>query len=115
MAKRISSLVESLKTSRVHRKLDTRLRILGLEIMDLLVVMGIAATNNLFLGRTSFAPIFVLLLPLVLAIILYFIKRNKPENYLLHLLKYLTSSGFYSAGSVNEQIELKKKILIAKN
>jgi len=107
--------MEALRTSRVHRKLDSRLKILGLEIMDLLAVMGLAATNNLFLGRTSFAPVFVILMPLSLAVVLYFVKRNKPENYLLHLLKYLSSPGFYSAGAINTKLEEKRKALIAKN
>ena len=106
--------MEGLKTSRVHRKLDARLKILGLEIMDLLAIMMLAAVNNLLLGRLKIAPVFVILVPAVLAAVLYIVKRNKPENYLLHLLRYLSSPGFYSAGFKNENIEEKRKALIAK-
>lgn len=103
-----------LKTSRVHRKLDTRLKILGLEIMDLLAIMMLAAVNNLLLGRLKFAPAFVIVIPAVMAAVLYIVKRDKPENYLLHLLRYFSSPGLYSAGLQNEKLEEKRKVLIAK-
>lgn len=106
--------MEGLKTSRVHRKLDTRLKILGFEIMDLLAIMMLAAVNNLILGRLKFAPVFVIVIPAVLAAILYIVKRDKPENYLLHLLRYLSSPGFYSAGLKNEKLEEKRRNLIGK-
>lgn len=98
----------------MHRKLDTRLKILGLEIMDLLAIMLLAAVNNLLLGRMKFAPVFVILVPLIMAAVLYIVKRDKPENYLLHLLRYLSSPGLYSAGLKNEKTEEKRRILVAK-
>ena len=106
--------MEGLKTSRVHRKLDARLKILGLEIMDLLAIMMLAAVNNLLLGRMKFAPVFVILVPAIMAAVLYIVKTDKPENYLLHLLRYLSSPGLYSAGLRNEKLEEKRKELIAK-
>lgn len=106
--------MEGLKTSRVHRKLDTRLKILGFEIMDLLAIMMLAAVNNLILGRLKFAPVFVIVFPAILAAVLYIVKRDKPENYLLHLLRYLSSPGLYSAGLKNEKLEEKRRNLIAK-
>jgi hypothetical protein len=106
--------VEGLKTSRVHRKLDTRLKILGFEIMDLLAIMMLAAVNNLILGRLKFAPVFVIVIPAILAAVLYIVKRDKPENYLLHLLRYLSSPGLYSAGLTNQKLEEKRRNLIAK-
>lgn len=106
--------MEGLKVSRVHRKLDTRLKILGFEIMDLLAIMMLAAVNNLILGRLNFAPVFVIVIPAILAAVLYIVKRDKPENYLLHLLRYLSSPGLYSAGLKNEKLEEKRKVLFAK-
>lgn len=105
--------MEGLKTSRVHRKLDTRLKILGFEIMDLLAIMMLAAVNNLLLGRVRFAPVFVIVIPSLLAAVLYIVKRDKPENYLIHLLRYLSSPGMYSAGSKNKKVEGKRSHLIA--
>ncbi len=106
--------MEGLKTSRVHRKLDTQLKILGFEIMDLLAIMMLAAVNNLILGRLKFAPVFVIVIPTLLAAVLYIVKRDKPENYLLHLLRYLSSPGLYSAGLKNEKLEEKRRNFIAK-
>ena len=106
--------MEGLKVSRVHRKLDTRLKILGFEIMDLLAIMMLAAVNNLILGRLNFAPVFVIVIPAILAAVLYIVKRDKPENYLLHLLRYLSSPGLYSAGLKNEKLEEKRRVLFAK-
>ncbi len=106
--------MDGLKTSRVHRKLDTQLKILGLEIMDLLAIMLLAAVNNLLLGRMKLAPVFVIAIPSIMAVVLYIVKRDKPENYLLHLLRYFTSPGFYSAGLRNEVMEEKRRSFIAK-
>jgi hypothetical protein len=106
--------MEGLKTSRVHRKLDTQLKILGFEIMDLLAIMMFAAVNNLLLGRFKIAPIFVIIIPAILAAVLYVVKRDKPENYLLHLIRYKFSPGFYSAGLKNKILEEKRRSFLAK-
>lgn len=105
--------MEGLKTSRVHRKLDARLKILGLEIIDLLAVLMLAAISNLFLGRVKLAPVFVILIPSVLAVTLYFVKRNKPEGFLLHWLRYIATPGVYSAAENNQKIEEKRRRFIA--
>ncbi len=105
--------METLKASRVHRKLDAKLKIIGFEIMDLLAILMLAAVNNLFLGRTSFAPVFVLVIPSILAVGLYLVKRNRPEGFLIHWLRYVTTPGVYSAAQVNRSIEEKRRRLIA--
>lgn len=82
--------------------------------MDLLAIMILAAVNNLLLGRIAFAPVFVIVIPAILAAVLYIVKRDKPENYLIHLLRYFSSPGFYSAGLKDDQLEEKRKELVAK-
>jgi len=104
--------MSGLKSSRVHRKLDAQIKIIGLELMDLIAVLMLAAISNIFLGRTSFAPVFVLGIPTLLAIILYFVKRDKPEGYLVHLFRYISSPGFYSAAKSDENLESKKEKFI---
>lgn len=47
-----------LNTSTVHRKLDAKFKIGGIEAADLFSVLLAAAVLNLFLGRFSFGPIF---------------------------------------------------------
>ena len=88
-----------LNTSTVHRKLDAKFKIGGIEATDLLSVLLVAAVLNLFLGRMSFGPLFIFGLPGILFFVLYFGKRGKPEGYLLHALKYYLSPGELYAGS----------------
>jgi hypothetical protein len=87
-----------LDTSTVHRKLDAKLKIAGLEAPDLLFVLIFAAVMNLFFGRTSLALPLVIVLPSILLGVLYIGKRDKPDGYLLHLLRFYLTPGFYSAG-----------------
>lgn len=91
-----------LNTSTVHRKLDAKFKIGGIEAADLLSVLLAAAVLNLFLGRFSFGPIFIFGIPGLLFFVLYFGKRGKPEGYLPHALKFYLSPGELHAGSKEE-------------
>ena len=100
-----------LEQSTVHRQLDTKLKVLGMEALDLLLVLLFAGVMNVLFGQTALALYLVFLLPLVLAFGLYLGKRGKPAGYLLHLLKFRTTPGFYSAGQVGElETQRQKKI-----
>lgn len=87
-----------LKTSTVHRKLDAKFKIGGIEAADLLAVLLLAAVMNLFFGRMSFGPLFIFGFPTILFFALYFGKRGKPDGYLLHAVKYILSPGELWAG-----------------
>lgn len=87
-----------LKVSTVHRKLDARFKIGGIDATDLLAVLFTAAVMNLIFGRLSFGPIFIFGIPAVLFFVLYFGKRGKPDGYLLHAIKYYLSPGELWAG-----------------
>ena len=91
-----------LERSTVHRKLDAKFRVGGMEATDLLVVLIFAAVLNLFLGRLSIGPIFIFGLPGALFCALYYGKRGKPEGYLMHAIKYFTSPGKLRAGERSE-------------
>lgn len=91
-----------LDTSTVHRKLDAKLKIAGLEAPDLLSILIFAAIMNLFFGRSGFAPLFVVVLPLIGLAILYFGKRDKPEGFLIHLIRFYFAPGFLSAGEESQ-------------
>ena len=91
-----------LEQSTVHRQLDTKLKVLGMEALDLLLVLLFAGVMNVLFGQTALALYLVFLLPLVLAFGLYLGKRGKPAGYLLHLLKFGTTPGFYSAGQAGK-------------
>jgi hypothetical protein len=87
-----------LKTSTVHRKLDAKFKIGGVEATDLLSVLLLGAVLNLIFGRLPFAPIFIFGLPGLLFAALYFGKRGKPDGYLMHGLKFYISPGELHAG-----------------
>lgn len=87
-----------LKTSTVHRNLDAKFKIGGIEAADLLAVLLTGAVMNLIFGRLSIGPIFIFGVPGVLFFALYFGKRGKPEGYLMHALKFFISSGELRAG-----------------
>ena len=98
-----------LETSTVHRNLDAKMKVMGLEALDLLSVLIFAATMNLFFGKTAFAPVLVFLLPALALVILYFGKKNKAENFLVHGLRYLLTAGFYSAAALCKDEDRKKE------
>lgn len=87
-----------LRTSKVHRNLDAKFKIGGVEAADLLAVLLTGAVMNLIFGRLSIGPIFIFGVPGLLFFTLYFGKRGKPEGYLMHALKFFISSGELRAG-----------------
>ena len=87
-----------LNTSTVHRKLDAKLKIAGLEAPDLLSVMIFAAIMDLFFGRTGLALPLVVVLPSVMLLGLYIGKRDKPDGFMVHLARFYLTPGFLSAG-----------------
>ena len=90
--------MSELRASKVHRNLDAKLKIVGLEIHDLLFVLLTASVMNLLFGRTRLALYLVFLLPAFMAAVLFLVKRNKPDQYLVHWFRYVLSPGFFSAG-----------------
>lgn len=97
-----------LEKSIVHRKLDSKLKIVGLEIHDLLFVLLFAAIMNLIFGRSVLGFYLVFVLPSLMAIVLYIAKRNKPDNFLIHYLRYYLNSGTLSAGENGKHFKLKQ-------
>ena len=87
------------KTSTIHRNLDAKFKIGGVEAADLLAVLISGAVMNLIFGRLSIGPIFIFGVPGILFCALYFGKRGKPEGYLQHALKFYVSSGDLRAGA----------------
>lgn len=93
-----------LKTSTVHRNLDAKFKIGGIEAADLLAVLLTGAVMNLIFGRLSIGPIFIFGVPGILFFALYFGKRGKPEGYLMHALKFFISSGELRAGECEDLV-----------
>lgn len=92
-----------LKTSRIHRRLDAKMKVGGIEAADLLVVLILTSILNLILGQIPFGPIFIFGIPALLLVVLYFGKRGKPEGYLLHAIRFHLSDGDLAAGGTEEK------------
>ena len=104
----------SLNTSSVHRKLDAKLKIAGLEAPDLLFVLIFAAMMNLFFGQTSLALPLVIVLPVVMLLGLYFGKRDKPDGFMIHLARFYLTPGFLSAGEESKFEDNMRKPIFGK-
>ncbi|MGE3263350.1 MAG: hypothetical protein AB7K68_16335 [Bacteriovoracia bacterium] len=103
-----------IQTSSIHRKLDAKLKIAGLEAPDLLFVLIFAAVMNLFFGRTSLALPLVFALPAVMLVTLYIGKRDKPDGFLVHLARFYLTPGFFSAGEESKFEEKMRKTIFGK-
>lgn len=92
-----------LDRSSVHRKLDAKFKIGGMDAADLIAVLLLAGVMNLFFGRMSIGPILIFGPAGILLAVLYFGKRGKPDGYLASLLKYHLSSGRIFASEKKEE------------
>lgn len=92
-----------LDRSSVHRKLDAKFKIGGVDAADLIAVLLVAGVMNLFFGRMSIGPILIFGPAGILFMVLYFGKRGKPDGFLLSVLKYYLSSGRIDAGEKKDE------------
>ena len=92
----------NLKTTPVNQCLDKCLLIFGYEIPELLAVFFLLALLNFVFGQTNLKLFLVWLPVVVLAIVLRVTKRGKPDNYLVHLVRYKLQPPLLSAFSESE-------------
>jgi len=76
-----------LKTSTVYRCLDKKTYVFGFEVVDLFLVFTVLALLNFILGHVAYKFLFTWGPTLSLALFIKIIKRGKPDNYLLHLIR----------------------------
>lgn len=93
---------ESLLISTVPRTLDTKSKIFGLELSDVLLLLLNLSIQNLIFGSTSMKVPMVFGTSLVMAGLLFFVKRGKPDLYLQHLLQFLMAPTIKSANSTDQ-------------
>ncbi len=88
----------TLLMSKVPRALEAKTRLFGFEIGDLLIIFLYLAISNLVFGTTRLKfPMVWIGTPLI-AGVLYFAKRNKPDNFLQHWGEFKRMPGILSAG-----------------
>lgn len=78
----------ALKYTTVSKCLDKKLRIAGFEIPDLLILFLTVSILNFVFGQTDMTFFLVWLPSVLLAALLYFGKKGKPDNYLVHWMRY---------------------------
>ncbi len=87
----------ALKTSEVYRCLDKKTLVFGFEILDLFLVFLVLAVLNFVLGQIPYKFFWTWGPSLALGLGLRMGKAGKPDNYLIHLVRYHFSPGILSA------------------
>ncbi len=88
---------DGLLTSTVPRTLETKSKIMGLELMDVLILLLNLSSMNLIFGSTFLKIPMVFGTSLALGLLLFFFKRGKPDNYIQHYLEHMLSPVVFSA------------------
>lgn len=88
-----------LLVSKVPRALETKTKLFGFELGDLLLIFMYLSMSNLIFGSTNFKIPIVWGGSLVLALVLFFVKRNKPDGFLQHLGEFYRTPGILTANS----------------
>lgn len=70
---------------------------MGFEVPDVLAIFLFLSILNFSFGQTNYKLAFVWGPVVFLAITLRIGKRGKPENYLIHLVKFNTQTKYLSA------------------
>jgi len=89
---------KGLLTSSVPRSLDTKNKLFGFELPDLLFIFMNLAVTNLVFGSSSYRYPLVWGSTAALAASLFFLKRGKPDNYIQHLGEYIVQNSIKYAG-----------------
>lgn len=86
-----------LRTTFVSKSLDRKIKIMGFEVFDLLTIFMTISILNFLFGQMPYSFFLIWLPTIILALTLYYGKRGKPDNYLVHWLRYQFSPSKYSA------------------
>lgn len=86
-----------LKVTEVSRCLDKKMTILGFEVPDLLFIFLTMSILNFLFGTTNLKLVFVWLPSATIAITIRLTKRGKPDNYLIHWLRFQIKPGVLRA------------------
>ena len=87
----MSDQADSLLISNVPRTLDSKDKILGFELADVILLLLNLSIQNLIFSSTPLKIPMVFGTSITLALVLFIFKRGKPDYYLQHFAEYLTS------------------------
>ena len=86
-----------LKVTEVSRCLDKKMMIMGFEIPDLLFIFLTMSILNFLFGTTNLKMLFVWLPSAAIALTIKLTKRGKPDNYLIHKIKFFVQPKYLRA------------------
>lgn len=98
-----------LLTTTVPRALEMKSKLFGFELPDLLLIFLNLAVTNLMFGATSYRYPLVWGTTLGLALVLFFVKRGRPDNYLQHLGEFIAKPSYLAAGRMDLRYRRFKK------
>ena len=87
----------SLRSEPTSQSLEKKLLIVGFEVPDLLAIFLLLSILNFSFGGTNYKLLLVWGPTALSAITLRIGKRGKPDNYLVHLIKFHTRPKHLSA------------------
>ena len=87
-----------LNASKVPRALESKTKLFGFELGDVLAVFLYLSTSNFIFGHTRLKALMVWGGTALIAALVYFVKRNKPDGYLQHWGEFKRTPGILSAG-----------------
>lgn len=87
----------SLRTVPVSMCLDKRLTLLGFEVPDILAIFLLLSVLNFVFGETHMKLLLIWLPTSSLMLVLHFGKNGKPDNHLVHWLRFQLKPGTLSA------------------
>jgi len=87
----------ALKTSEVYRCLEKKTLVFGFEILDLFLVFVVLAVLNLLFKNMPYKFLLTWGPSIALGVFLRFSKAGKPDNHLVHLIRFQFAPGVLSA------------------
>ena len=81
---------EELMVSRVPRSLETKTKLFGFEIGDLLLIFMNLSVLNLVFGGSKLRYPLVWGTTVFLLVMIYFVKRGRPDNFIQHAVEHYT-------------------------
>jgi len=87
----------ALKTVPVAKCLEKKLLMLGFEVPDILAIFLLLTLLNFIFGESGAKFLLVWMPSICVAVILRIGKRGKPDNYLIHLVRFKLSHKYLAA------------------
>ena len=101
----MSDQQETLLASVVPRTLEAKSKILGFELLDVILLLLNLSLQNLIFGSTMFRIPMVFGTSAALACVLFFFKRGKPDQYLAHYAEYLKAPSVFSGNGYDSDYQ----------